>query len=252
MNEIKSVFNYSARTAYIKFHNSEIAKRAKPGNFLILRFEEDGPRLPFSIIDTEPESGTVEIIIHKAEGLDDFKPLLKEGLSLPDVLGPLGKVPEIDKDKRVLCCGDGAGFIPLMPIIRELHNRGCNVWAVMTERTEKISCISDEVESYCDRVILAPDNGLYEILKREIETNGIEKIWMSGPSDLLKEITKVADDLDIEADCILNMIMIDGIGLCGTCRVIVDGKRLQTCIDGPVFDARKVDFNQLLNRQRLF
>lgn len=252
MNEIIEVLNFSARTAFVRFSNPDIANRAKPGNFIIIRFSEDGPRLPFSITDVNRNEGLVEIIIHRAEGIDNYRKYLVTGLTLPDVLGPLGKAPEIDSGKRVVCCGDGAGFIPLIPIIHELHNRNCNVWAVMTERSERIACISDEVENYCDRVILAPDKDLDKTLEKVISENNIEKIWMSGPTGLLKEITEVAERMDIPADCILNMIMIDGIGLCGTCRVIVGGKRLQTCIDGPVFDARKVDFDQLLNRQRLF
>ncbi len=252
MNEILEIFNFSARTAIIRFSNPEIASRTKPGNFVIIRFSEDGPRLPFAITDVNKELGIVEIIIHRAQGIDHYKEFLAPGLALPDVLGPLGKAPDIDKNINVVCCGDGAGFIPLMPIIKALHENGCRVWAVMSEKTERITCISDEVENYCDRVILADENHLDETIERVIKENGIDKIWMSGPTGLMKEITATADRLDLPAQCILNMIMIDGIGLCGTCRVIVDGQRKQTCIDGPAFNARKVDFDQLMNRQRLF
>lgn len=252
MNEIIEIFNYSTRTAIVKFSNKEIAERAEPGNFIIIRFSENGPRLPFSITDVNREQGVVEFIIHRAEGIDNYRQHLVAGLSLPDVLGPLGKPAEIDKGKNVICSGDGAGFIPLIPIIRALHENGCHVWAVMSEKSEKISCISDEVENYCDRVILAAEDNLGATIERVIKENSIEKIWMAGPTGLLKDITSVADSLDLPAQCVLNMIMIDGIGLCGCCRVMVDGQRKQTCIDGPAFDARKVDFDQLLNRQRLF
>lgn len=252
MNEIIELINFSARTAFVRFNNPEIAKRAVPGNFIIIRFNEDGPRIPFSITDVNRKQGIVEIIIHRAEGIDVYRKFLATGISLPDVLGPLGKAPEIDCKKRVVCCGDGAGFIPLIPIIRALHENECHVWAVMSEKTEKISCISDEVENYCDRVILGDENNLDQTIERVIKENRIEKIWMSGPTSLMKDITATAHRLDLPAQCILNMIMIDGIGLCGCCRVMVDGQRKQTCIDGPVFDARKVDFDQLLNRQRLF
>ncbi len=252
MNEVIEIFNFSARTAIIRFSNQEIAKRAEPGNFIIIRFCEDGPRLPFSITDVNREQGIVEIIIHRAQGIDQYKKFLAVGKALPDVLGPLGKAAEIDKGINVLCCGDGAGFIPLMPIIKALHENGCHVWAVMSEMTERITCISDEVENYCDRVILADEQNLDRTIERVINETDIQKIWMSGPTGLMKRITTTADRLDIPAQCILNMIMIDGIGLCGSCRVMVDGQRKQTCIDGPAFDARKVDFDQLMNRQRLF
>ncbi len=252
MNEVIDVFPYSARTMGVTIHNAMVARRAKPGNFIILRFSEKGPRLPFAIIDTNPENETLEIIIHRAEGLDDIQKLMRKGSVIPDLLGPLGKTPEIDSAKNVLCCGDGAGFVPLLPIIRALHENGCSVMSVMSEKSDKTTCISEEIENYSDKVVLASDSDLMNTIEKAITERGIEKVWMSGPTGLLKEITAIAARHNIPADCILNMIMIDGIGLCGTCRVIVNGERKQTCTDGPVFNAHHVDFDQLANRQRLF
>lgn len=252
MNEIVDIFRYSERTMSLRIHNAAIARRAKPGNFVMLRFEEHGPRLPFAIVDTYPEREIVEIILHRAEGLDDIKSHLRPGNPLPDMLGPLGRAAEIDRNKRVLCCGDGAGFVPMLPIIKALHENGCEVYSLMSEKSDKTTCISDEIENYSDKVILAPDADLHATIENCIAKYGIEKVWMSGPTGLLKDIAAIAKEHDIPASCILNMIMIDGIGLCGICRVIVGGERKQTCIDGPVFDAALVDFDQLLNRQRLF
>ncbi len=236
----------------VKIRNGIVARRARPGNFVIVRFSEHGPRLPFSIVDTYPEREIVEIILHRAEGLDEIQKLLRPGNELPDLLGPLGKAPVIDKDLKVLCCGDGAGFVPLLPIIKALHENGCTVISVMSEKSDKTTCLSDEIENYSDKVILASDQNLNQVLKDTIAEKGIEKIWMAGPSDMMKEIAEIAKAKKIPADCVLNMVMIDGIGLCGTCRVIVGGERKQTCTDGPVFDAHLVDFDQLSNRQRLF
>lgn len=252
MNEILKIFPYSSRTISVKFKNEDIARRANPGNFVVIRFSEKAARLPFAIVDTDPSESTVEIIIHGYEGLGEMRKYLAVGSELHDVLGPLGKTPNIDRQERVLCCGDGAGFIPLLPVIKALDENGCKVFSVMSETTDTINYISDEVENHSDLVILANESSIYTTIEEVISTHGITKIWMSGPTGLLKNLTEIANRLDIPADCILNMIMIDGIGLCGTCRVIVGGERKQTCIDGPVFDARKVDFDQLLNRQRLF
>lgn len=252
MNEIIDIYRYSEQTASVRFINEEIARRAKPGNFIIIRFYEEAARLPFAIVDTNSDKGTVEVILHRSTGLDNFNNYLGIGMQLHDVLGPLGKAPEIDSDSKVLCCGDGAGFIPLLPVIKSLNENGCNVYSVMTEKSDTIHYISDEVENHSDKVILADEANIETTVEREILNHNVSKIWMSGPTGLLKRLTAIAEKLNIEADCILNMIMIDGIGLCGTCRVIVNGERKQTCIDGPVFDARKVDFDQLLNRQRLF
>lgn len=236
----------------VKISNPMVASKARPGNFVVIRFSDDGVRLPFSIVDTDPQRGTIEIIIHRAEGLDEIQKLIKVGTELPDLLGPLGKAAVVDSGKRVLCCGDGAGFVPLLPIIRALHENGCEVISVMSERSDKTTCLSDEIENFSDRVILVKERPLEEVVGKAIEDFKIEKIWLSGPTMMMKEIAAIAEERDIPADCVLNMIMIDGIGLCGTCRVTVGGELKHTCQDGPVFDARKVDFDQLFNRQRLF
>ena len=252
MNEIIEIFPYSRRTVSVKIRNEAVALRAKPGNFVIIRFSEDGLRIPFTIVDANPQNGIIEIIIHRAEGLDDILNFLKPGTILPDLLGPLGKPAVISENKRILCCGDGAGFVSLLPLIKAYHEKGCEVMSVMSEKSDKTTCLSDEIENYSDKVILAPEDSLYEIIGRQIDENKIEKVLISAPTKMMKEMEKVIAAKNIPADCVLNMIMIDGIGLCGTCRVTVGGERKQTCIDGPVFDAHAVDFDQLLNRQRLF
>lgn len=252
MNEILEISPYSTRTARIKIHNTSVALRAKPGNFIMIRFSENGARLPFSIVDTDPENGIVEIIIHRAEGLDDILKIIRPGYLLPDLLGPLGRPAVIDSNRNVLCCGDGAGFVPLLPILRGLHENGCKVISIMSEKSDKAACLSDDVENYSDKVLLVKEANLYEIVERTIKENNIEKLWIAGPTVMLKDLANICRQLGVEVDCILNMVMIDGVGLCGTCRVIVGGERRQTCTDGPVFDALQVDFDQLYNRQRLF
>ncbi|MDE6340404.1 MAG: sulfide/dihydroorotate dehydrogenase-like FAD/NAD-binding protein [Muribaculaceae bacterium] len=252
MNEIIDIFQYSARTMSVKINNQMVAKRAEPGNFVMIRFDEHGARLPFAIVETDPEEGTLVIIIHRADGLEKIQSLLRRGNVLPDLLGPLGRPAPIDKNCKVLCCGDGAGFVPLLPIIKALHEQGCEVLSVMSEQSDKTACLSDEIENYSDRVILVSEEKLRETVRKEIRERGIAKLWMSGPTSLMKDLEKIAREEGIAASCILNMVMLDGIGLCGVCRVIVNGERKQTCIDGPVFDAHQVDFDQLLNRQRLF
>lgn len=252
MNEIIDIFSYSSRTLSVKIKNEAVALRARPGNFVIIRFSEDGLRIPFSIVDADIETGVIEIIIHRAEGLDEILQYVRPGNLLPDLLGPLGRPAPIPENKRVLFCGDGAGFVSLLSLIKAYHHNGCKVTSVMSEKSGKATCLSDDVENYSDRLMLASDDRIYEIIDKVIEENHIEKVVMSAPTNMMKNIEKVAARRDIPADCMLNMIMIDGIGLCGICRVTVGGERKQTCIDGPVFDAHAVDFDQLLNRQRLF
>ena len=115
-----------------------------------------------------------------------------------------------------------------------------------------MSCLTEDIEKYSDEVIVAPEGKMAEIVEKTIKDNGIQKAWIAGPTLMLKKLNAVTIDCGIEASCVLNMLMLDGIGLCGMCRVIVGGERKQTCTDGPVFDAHLVDFDQLFNRQRLF
>ena len=252
MNEIIEIYPYSNKTARVSISAPMIARRAKAGNFVILRFATDGPRIPFSIVSTDVEKGIIEIIIHRDAGLDDILQILKPGQKLPDLLGPLGQPAVIDEGKRVVCCGDGAGLVPLLPIARELHERGCTVYAVVSEESGKVSCLTEDIEKYSAEVIVAPEGKMAEIVEKTIKDNGIQKAWIAGPTLMLKKLNAVTIDCGIEASCVLNMLMLDGIGLCGMCRVIVGGERKQTCTDGPVFDAHLVDFDQLFNRQRLF
>lgn len=252
MNEIVTTFPYSDRTVRVVIHAPEIASRTRAGNFVMLRFNSEGPRIPFSIVEANPERGEIEIIIHRAEGLDQILPLLVPGERILDLLGPLGTPARIDPDRTVLCVGDGAGFVSLLPIIMELHRNGCRVTSLVSEESAQASCMSGDIEKYSDEVISVPAGKLYDIVDEVIVEKDIDKIWMSAPTSMLKKLTDHAIKHDIDAGCVLNMLMIDGIGLCGVCRVIVGGERKQTCIDGPTFNARLVDFEQLRNRQRHF
>ncbi len=252
MNEILHIHSYSPRTARLRILNEWIARSASPGQFVIVRFSDNGERIPFSIVASDVDNHTIDIIIHRAAGLQEILESLKEGTILPDVLGPLGKPATLDSDKTVLCVGDGAGFVPLLPLLKALKLNGCRNISVISEESDQAACLLPEIEQRSDSTILAAKGKLIEILTKTIEREKVEKIVMAGPSLMLKEIAELSRQLDIPADCILNMLMIDGIGICGVCRVIVDGKMRQTCTDGPMFDARLVDFEQLVNRQRHF
>lgn len=252
MNEIIEIYPYSNKTARVAVNAPEIARRAKPGHFVILRFSESGPRIPFSIVSADPEKGIIEIIIHRAAGLDDILQYLKPGNELVDLLGPLGKPAPLDRGRRVICVGDGAGFVSMLPIIKALHNEGCEVVSVVSEESAKAACLTEDIVRFSTEVVLVKEGELFPTVDNLIDTHNTQKMWMAGPTMMMKKLTAMALEKNIKASCILNMLMIDGIGLCGICRVIVGGERKQTCTDGPTFNAKLVDFDQLYNRQRLF
>ena len=234
MNEILKIEPYSEKTARVRILNPVIAAKYEPGHFVIVKFRTDGHRIPFSIIDANREEGSIDIIIHRADGLDEILSMIEVGESLPDLLGPLGHPAVIEPESRILFFGDGAGVVPLLPLIRAAKEKGC------------------KVKRDCDAVVTVSDDNMLESAINFVATEPIDKVLMSGPTLMMKRLANETKERGIPAECILNMLMIDGIGLCGICRVIVGGERKQTCTDGPIFDAHQVDFDQMFNRQRLF
>lgn len=252
MNEVINIAPYSDKTARIRIKHAAVAEKARPGQFVIVKFTPDGQRIPFSVISTYPDESAFDIIIHRAAGLDSILSTMVPGEQLPDVLGPLGNPAVIEPNTHVLFFGDGAGVVPLMPLIKEAHRKGCKVNAVLSEYSSRTQCVLSELRPSCENVVTVADEDLFESAMRIIGEEKIDKVFMSGPSLLMKKLAGETKSRGIAADCLLNMLMIDGIGLCGICRVIVGGERKQTCTDGPLFDAHLVDFDQLFNRQRLF
>lgn len=252
MNEIIDIKPYSEKTVRVRIENRLVASKALPGNFVIVKFSKTGQRIPFSIVSTDVEQGILDIIIHRAAGLDNTVDTLHIGDVLPDLLGPLGVPAVIAKDKNILFFGDGAGIVPLLPIINAHRDAGCRISAIVTEQSSRVQCMFSEISDATDYIVLSSDEEMVPTAIDYIRSNHIDKVYMSGPTLMMKKLAAETQKLGVDADCLLNMLMIDGIGLCGVCRVMVDGKRKQTCVDGPIFNAHLVDFDQMLNRQRLF
>lgn len=251
MNIIKEIVRHSAHTAEVVIEAPSVATSARAGHFVMIRFSEDLPRIPFTIVDTVPEEGTITIIIHKGAKLTELIDSLYEGREVPNLLGPLGQAFDIKNYGTVLCIGDGVGFVPIIPVIRELKKAGNKVITVVSEFTEHNGCLKSMAETYSDEILSSSSREeAAERLKEVTDREKIGLVVMTGPTDMLKMLAKECGERKIPSRCILNMIMLDGVGICGICRVMVDGKRKLTCIDGPTFDASLVDFDQLLNRQR--
>ncbi len=251
MNRIKQIIRHSAHTAEVVIESASVATSARPGHFVMIRFSEDLPRIPFTIIATDPENSTFTILIHKGERLTHLIDSLEPGRELPNLLGPLGQAFEVKNYGTVICIGDGVGFVPVLPIIKALKSVGCRVITVLSEFTEQNTCLRSMAEPYSDQLLhSASVDEAVERVRSVIDSEPVNLVVMTGPTDMMKMIADTTRLRGIPSRCILNMIMLDGVGICGICRVMVDGKRKLTCIDGPTFDAHLVDFEQLLNRQR--
>lgn len=252
MNEIKSISHYSDKTARLVISNGLIAAKAQPGQFVIIKFSEQGQRIPFAIIRADAANDEIDVIIHRGDGLDEILNNLKEDDVLPDLLGPLGMPAVVESDKTVIFCGDGAGFVPLLPLMDAYREKGCRIYALMSELSSKLQCLLGDINHNCDGMTVIDEASLPGTMRQWIEQYGPDKIILSGPTMMMKELAGIAKEKGVSADCVLNMLIIDGIGICGVCRVMVGGRQKQTCVDGPVFNAWEVDFDYILNRQRSF
>lgn len=253
MNTICKIVRHSEHTAEVVIEQPSVARSARAGHFVMIRFNRDCPRIPFTIVDASPEDGTFTIIIHKGAKLTDLINSLYVGYEIGDILGPLGQAFEVKNYGTVVCCGDGAGFVPIIPVIRALKNAGNRVVTILSEFTSQTSCLRENVEPYSDTILHASnEEEAVGTMQSTLSNGSVDLVVITGPTHMLKMLSECTRLHSVPTCCILNMIMLDGVGLCGICRVMVDGQRKLTCIDGPTFDAHSVDFDQLQNRQRDF
>lgn len=236
-----------------------IARSRRPGHFVIVRVGEGGERIPLTIADADPEAGTITLVVQQV-GVSTRKICaLNPGDSLTDVVGPLGQATHIAQVGTVVCCGGGVGVAPLLPIIKAMKEAGNRVITVLAARNKDLIILEYQVRPYSDEVIIMTDDGSYgrqglvtagveEVIKRE----PVNLVVTIGPAVMMKFVALLTKKYDVPTMCSLNTIMVDGTGMCGACRVTVDGKTRFVCIDGPEFDAHKVNFDEMIMRLRSY
>jgi ferredoxin--NADP+ reductase len=236
------------------FSHPSIHARAKPGQFVIIRTDEHGERIPLTIASTE--EGKVRVIV-KAVGKSTFKICgLKVGDSVVDIVGPLGNPSEIDKFGTVCVVGGGVGIAPLFPVTRALKEAGNRVLGILGAANSDSIIMLDEFEPYLDRLFITTDDGsrgikgpVTEALKTILSDDPPDIIWAIGPMVMMKFVSLLAAQRDLRCWVSLNPIMVDGTGMCGACRAEVNGEMRFACVHGPEFDGRTVSWNELIKRQ---
>jgi ferredoxin--NADP+ reductase len=236
-----------------------IAKKAKPGQFVILKATETGERIPLTMADTDPEKGTITIIymvVGKSTAL--FKSL-KEGEAYMDVIGPLGAPTHLEKLGKVVCVGGGTGVAVLHPITRALKEVGNDVTCIIGSRTKDLLILEDQMKAASHDFKVCTDDGSYghhgfvtDVLKEVLDQNDIKLVVAIGPVPMMKAVSNITKELGVKTMVSLNPIMIDGTGMCGGCRVSVGGKTKFACVDGPEFDGHDVDFDELQMRLQAY
>jgi ferredoxin--NADP+ reductase len=236
-----------------------IARKAKPGQFVILKANEDGERIPLTMADTDLEKGTITIIymvVGKSTAL--FKNL-KVGEGYQDVIGPLGKPTHLQKQGTVVCVGGGTGIAVMYPITRALKEMGNHVIGIVGARTRDLLILEDKMALASHELHICTDDGSYgrrgfvtEALKDVLEKEDVKQVVAIGPVPMMKFVCKITETYNVPTLVSLNPIMVDGTGMCGGCRVSVGGETRFACVDGPEFDGHKVDFDELMNRLQAY
>ena len=233
-----------------------IARRAKPGQFVIVRPDERGERIPLTIADYDRQEGWIRIIFQVVGKTTAQMAALQAGDALLDVSGPLGTPSEIEKLGTVLMIGGGVGIAALFPIVRALKEAGNRVITILGGRSADLVIMRDECAAYSDELIVTTDDGslgtkgLVTDAMRQVAAAGekIDQCWAVGPVVMMKFCAKTAAELGLPIWVSMNPIMVDGTGMCGCCRLTVGGKIKFGCVDGPEFDGSLVDWNEFTNR----
>ena len=259
MNKIVRKIQFSEKVFRLDVEAPLIAKARKAGHFVIIRVGEKGERVPLTIAGSNPQEGTITLVVQTVGASTSKLCALKEGDYITDVVGPLGKATHIDNFGTVVCAGGGVGVAPMLPIIQALKAAGNRVISVLAGRSKDLIILEDEVRKSSDEVIIMTDDGSYG--KQGVVTVGIEeviqrekvdKVFAIGPAIMMKFCCLLTKKYEIPTDVSLNTIMVDGTGMCGACRISVGGKTKFVCVDGPEFDGHQVDFNEMLQRAGAF
>lgn len=237
-----------------------IAKKAEPGQFIILRVNEDGERIPLTVADFDREKGTITIIFQIVGATTELLNHLNEGEYIHDFVGPLGVASHTEGLKKVAVVGGGVGCAIAYPIAKKLHNNGCEVHSIVGFRNKDLVILEDEFNSVSDVMKMMTDDGSHgakglvtDALRELIDAgNQYDEVIAIGPLIMMKFVCKLTKEYGIKTVVSMNPIMIDGTGMCGGCRLTVGGETKFACVDGPDFDGHLVDFDEAMERGAMY
>ncbi len=250
-----------------------LAKKARAGQFVVIRIHEDGERIPLTLSDFDGKEGTISLVSMRVGKTTALLSELKEGDSILDLVGPLGNPSEIENFGRVICIGGGVGVAPVLPIAKELKRAGNHVISIIGAKNKDMLILADEMDAASNELHICTDDGstgfsgfVTVFLEKYLKENtpieksknskenitGISRVISIGPALMMAAVARVTKPLHLKTIVSLNSIMVDGTGMCGACRIEVDGKTSFVCVDGPEFDAHGINFDLLLARQNIY
>lgn len=244
------------KTSKLVLHAPQIAQKARPGHFVMLRMSEQGERIPLTIADTDRENGTITIVYLVMGKSTAMLEMLGAGDAILDVCGPLGHPTHIEKRGTVVCVGGGTGIAAMHHIAKGHARIGNKVVGVIGARSKDLLLFEKELSSFVDELLISTDDGSYghkglvtELLRDRLEKDkDVFEVVAVGPVPMMAAVSETTRPFGVKTTVSLNPIMVDGIGMCGACRVTVGGKTKFACVDGPEFDGHEVDFPELRRR----
>jgi ferredoxin--NADP+ reductase len=237
-----------------------VARKRKAGNFVIIRVDETGERIPLTLVDSNLTNGTITLIVQAIGKTTKALALKKEGDSIMDVMGPLGNPTPIESGKTIACIGGGVGTAELYPITKALKDAGNTIYTIVGARSKDLVILESEMEQVSNKLYITTDDGSYkrkgfvtDQLKELLEANlGINMVYAIGPLPMMRAVSNLTKPYNVRTLVSLNAVMVDGTGMCGGCRVTVNGKMKFACVDGPEFEGHEVDFDEMLLRNRSY
>ena len=245
---------------HFKVEAPRIARKAKPGQFVVLKINETGERIPLTMAGTEPSAGTIDLIFQVVGKSTALLRTLNVGDGIMDIIGPLGKPTHIENLGTVICVGGGTGVAVMYPITKAYKEAGNNVIAIVGARTKDLLILEEEMKAASHDLRVTTDDGSYghhgfvtDVLRKILdERKDVKLICGIGPVPMMKFLCKLTKEYGVKTIVSLNPIMVDATGMCGACRVTVGGRTRFVCVDGPEFDGHAVDYDELVKRQRAY
>lgn len=258
-NQIIKKVKLNDSVTKMEIYSPFISKKAEPGEFIILRVNDNGERIPLTIAGYDREKGTITIIFQIVGSTTMLLNNLEENDIICDLVGPLGTKTKTEGLNKVCVIGGGVGCAIAYPVCKKLHQNGCVVHSIIGFRNKDLVILEDDFNSHSDKLIVMTDDGSYgskgfvtDGLEELIKTNNYDEVIAIGPLIMMKNVVSLTKKYNIKTIVSMNPIMIDGTGMCGCCRLMVGGKMKFACIDGPEFDGFEVDFDEAISRSRSY
>jgi len=247
------------QVTFMKLEAPHVVENAKPGQFIVIKIDEKGERIPLTIVDNNIDEGTVSIVFQEIGKTTKRLATLEIENEVMDIIGPLGRPTHIEKFGKMLCVGGGVGTAEIYPVARAFKDVGNEITSIIGARDKDLLLFVDEMKLLSSRLYITTDDGsagrkglVTDVLEELLKKESFSLVYAVGPVLMMKRVADVTKNYNIKTVVSLNANMVDATGMCGTCRVKVGGKTKFTCVDGPDFDAHQVDFFEFINRDRRF